>query len=147
MMNEKIFKSRYVKTAGCWLWIGKINIDGYGVYADQRAHRVSFEKFKGPVPLGLEIDHLCSVRNCVNPSHLEAVTHKENVRRGNLGAVTRARQMGKTHCPQGHEYNEINTYIAPKTYLQNGEVTRTPARHCRICKKAAHKKWTLKCKN
>jgi hypothetical protein len=94
---------------GCWLWDGPLN-KGYGALrvgtvraGDRRrveAHKFSYELHKGPVPAGLEIDHLCRVRCCVNPDHLEAVTHRENIRRGNTFA---AKNAAKTHCLRGHD--------------------------------------------
>lgn len=66
-----------------------------------------YEHVKGPVPDGLELDHLCRVHNCVNPAHLEAVTHAENVRRGEAGL----HNPEKTHCPNGHAYTEENTLV------------------------------------
>lgn len=98
----------------CWIWIaGKTNA-GYGQYhigmaGKNRskmglAHRISFEAIRGQVPEGLDLDHLCRNRDCVNPDHLEPVTRGENVRRGIKGVLT-------THCPQGHEYSHQNTHI------------------------------------
>ena len=92
---------------GCWLWTAYINRNGYGMFRlgrMQLAHRVAYEDAKGPIPEGLTIDHLCRVRACVNPDHLEAVTIGENIRRG----INYDRE--KTHCPQGHSYDEENTY-------------------------------------
>lgn len=82
---------------------------------DAGAHRVAYEEIMGPVPEGLELDHLCRTRSCVNPSHLEPVTHRENMNRGDV--ATRR----KTHCPKGHPYDEENTGI------YNGY------RNCRAC--------------
>lgn len=97
-------------SSGCWLWSAALNPDGYGRIRLRRdwvplAHRALWEVCVGPIAYPTELDHLCKVRHCVNPTHLEAVTHAENVRRGNGGANWAA----KTHCPQGHPYDEGNT--------------------------------------
>jgi len=68
---------------GCWIWKYSVcSITGYGKGAGRLAHRVSYERHVGPIPEGLELDHLCGVRVCINPEHLEPVTHLENARRG-----------------------------------------------------------------
>ena len=105
---------------GCWLWEGAQNDEGYGqMYVDGRleyVHRLSYRLFKGPLPEGWRPDHLCRVRCCGNPDHLEGVTHGENIRRGfELKAP-------KTHCPRGHEYTADNIYTNKK-----GAV------HCKTC--------------
>lgn len=111
--RRALFLSHIDKTEdGCWLWQGWINPGGYGRalfnrYSGQ-AHRLSYEIHVGPIPEGLTLDHLCRVRHCVNPAHLEPVTHRENVRRGRNAATKR------THCPHGHPYDEANTYINPR---------------------------------
>jgi hypothetical protein len=84
------------KTETCWLWTAGKAYWGYGWFGVAHrtpvlAHRYSWELANGPVPEGLELDHLCRVTACVNPAHLEPVTHAENVRRGDLGRVTRER--------------------------------------------------------
>lgn len=97
---------------GCWVWQAGLSSQGYGVYKKQGAHRVIYKMYKGDIPEGLTLDHLCRVRNCVNPDHLEPVTQAENNRRGdhsNCGEHLAEVQRKKTHCPQGHEYNENNT--------------------------------------
>lgn len=97
--------------SGCWLWIGSTEGGGYGNVRfngpTRKAHRVSFEMLVGEIPDGLELDHLCRVRCCVNPLHLEPVTHAENVRRGESGL----RQSNRTHCPSGHAYEGDNLKI------------------------------------
>lgn len=101
----------------CWLWEGAKSRDGYAIFAskDERyAHRISYQLLVGSIPLAYEVDHLCRVRNCINPEHLEAVTrHENNARKVDL----------ITHCPKGHPYNEVNTY-------HHGN-----ARFCRVCRK------------
>lgn len=106
---EKFLRKVDQIQGGCWLWKGSLFRLGYGrVRRNDKirsAHIVSYELFIGKVPDGLEIDHLCRVRRCVNPQHLQAVTHKENMRR--------AFPTPPTHCPKGHAYDEKNTYINP----------------------------------
>lgn len=93
--------------AGCWIWRGYTDpTNGYGSHGDSYAHRTFYEKFKGEIPAGLTIDHLCRVRNCVNPDHLEAVTLRENILRSDGPTAINAR---KTHCKHGHEFNAENT--------------------------------------
>lgn len=97
----------------CWLWTagtkrGTCQLRGY--FFDGRrhvyAHRAAYELTVGPIPEGLEIDHLCRLPLCVRPSHLEAVTHAENIRRG-LSATA-------THCQRGHAFDDENTYVTPE---------------------------------
>jgi hypothetical protein len=100
-------------TESCWLWRGSI-ARGYGKFTNDEhrpvpAHRFGYELMVGPIPAGLQIDHLCRVRNCVNPDHLEVVTQRENIMRGETVPATNA---AKTHCPQGHEYTPENTAIS-----------------------------------
>lgn len=93
-----------VAPSGCWVWQLSCDPDGYGYGCFQqrrrKAHRLSYEAFKGPIPDGLQIDHLCRVRNCVNPDHLEAVTCGENIRRGETGGRLKA------ECKRGHSFAE-----------------------------------------
>lgn len=101
--------------SGCWVWNRSLNKCGYGkVYFRGKvelAHRVLYIMTQGSIPDGLELDHLCRTRACVNPEHLEAVTHKENSRRATLGVFVANLQRSKTHCPKGHEYTVENTRI------------------------------------
>ncbi len=107
----------------CWVWVGVQDYNGYGRFfynrKNDRAHRVSYQLYVGPIPDGMTIDHLCRNRRCVNPTHLEVVSLRENILRG-LGIP--AINARKTHCKNGHEFNKINTY-----YYRNG------GRACRIC--------------
>ena len=103
--------SRVDKTGACWIFTGARTDRGYGVIpvarTSVRAHRVTYEHFVGPIPAGLVLDHLCRNTSCVNPDHLEAVTQRENVLRGNAPTAANAR---KTHCIRGHEFTPENTY-------------------------------------
>lgn len=99
------------KTDTCWLWRGA-TLDGYGTLIANgrryRAHRIAYESEIGKVPEGLVLDHLCRVRHCVNPHHLEPVTIKENVLRGYGRGAIYAR---RTHCMHGHEFTPENTKV------------------------------------
>jgi DNA-binding transcriptional regulator YiaG len=80
----------------CWIWTGSLNAKGYGRCFGGMAHRRYYEEYIGPVPEGRTIDHLCRVRNCVNPEHLEAVSHAENCRRGAAACpVTTTSEFGE----------------------------------------------------
>jgi len=111
-------------TEGCWHWIGDLQKNGYGRLGVGRkhhlAHRISYRLFNGEIPDGLEIDHLCRNRSCVNPDHLETVTRRVNQARGETLA---ANNNAKTHCPRGHEYAGYNLRV------------RRGKRECRECGK------------
>lgn len=93
-------KCEPVPMCGCIIWMGAIfNEKGYGAFGGGRAHRYAYERLFGPIPSGMQIDHLCRVRCCVNPHHLEVVTPRENTIRGVSPAAVNAR---KTHCVRGH---------------------------------------------
>lgn len=120
--------------SGCVIWLGPLNKNGYGKmitgYKSEGtrrtawAHRLVYEYFVGPIPAGLDLDHKCRVRCCVNPNHLEPVTRKENMRRGMHATSVKARNVLRTHCKNGHPLSGDNLY------LNSGH------RVCRTCKKA-----------
>lgn len=112
------------KTDGCWLWTGYLCPQGYGRYGGVQAHRIVYEMETGEtLPAGEPLDHLCRVRNCVNPAHLELVTIAENNRRS---------FAFNTHCPQGHEYTAANIYWERRSDCPSGRGKR-----CRTCLKAS----------
>lgn len=118
---EKVYPE---PNTGCWLWAGGLDTGGYGralhLKTSWPIHRFMYVQFIGPVPDGLELDHLCRVRSCVNPEHLEAVTHEENMRRG-LWATA-------THCIRGHRLPE---------YRPGGR--RVCGKCCKITAQAPHR--------
>ena len=119
-MNVDKFWSRVTEDeSGCWIWTGDKTPNGYGRYSGIGAHRISYELVVGPIPEGLQIDHLCRVRLCVNSDHLEPVTAQTNVLRGTGFPAIHAQQ---THCKRGHEFTEANTRITTKNQ-----------RRCRTC--------------
>ena len=121
--DEARFWQKVDKTDTCWLWTAA-KAQGYGrFYCGGRlhaAHRWSYELLIGPIPEGLHLDHLCRNPASVNPAHLEPVTQRENIIRGTAPAAEHA---AATHCPQGHPYDEANTYLAPNGWRQ-----------CRTCR-------------
>lgn len=119
-MNVALFWSRVDVTTGCWLWAGGKNNKGYGRYGPAFAHRIAYELLVGPIPEGLELDHLCRTPLCVRPDHLEPVTHRENLLRGDTFA---ARNAAKTQCDRGHPYTADSIYVS-----KNGK------RQCQICR-------------
>ena len=144
LLPERIRAKIEVAESGCWLWTAQIDRYGYGRIRvgsqtdgstrKATAHRVTYAALRGEIPVGLECDHLCHVeaarlgectggvscvhRRCVNPWHLEVVTHREN--------ALRSWRAVKSHCAQGHPYDEDNTYLGP----QGG-------RQCRTCNREA----------
>jgi hypothetical protein len=119
------FSRKYVVTdGGCWVWTASLNRSGYALFYDGQkmviAHRWAYQQMVAPIPADLETDHLCRVRECVNPAHLEPVTKAENVRRGYASRPPKAR------CKHGHDFTPENTYIKPNGF-----------RACRTCKRGA----------
>jgi hypothetical protein len=107
MTPEQRFWSKVDSSGDCWLWTGALEPSGYARFVAEGEkvyiHRYAYEWVIGPIPEGLTIDHLCRVRHCVRPDHLEAVTHRENLRRSPTQVTTvNAR---KTLCPRGHQYS------------------------------------------
>ena len=97
----------------CWLWQANKSRGGYGKFflagrGNIYAHRFAYELAVGPIPKGMQIDHLCRNRACVNPDHMESVSSKTNTLRGTNSAAGNAR---KTHCLRGHAFTEANTYL------------------------------------
>jgi hypothetical protein len=130
-MQAKSIKERLLAlsmpepNSGCWLWLGALCRDGYGqIRAPQHsAHRAAYVAFKGDIPEGLEIDHKCRVRCCVNPDHLEPVTHRQNVERADY--TVNHRNGRKTHCKRGHPLASDNLVLEK----WRGKI----ARKCRAC--------------
>jgi len=125
--EENRFVRKIVRQAsGCWLWSGSLDEKGYGYFRlagpettakNVRAHRWAWQRINGPVPAGLELDHKCRNRNCVRPSHIEPVTHLENMRRGRWAMTT--------HCVNGHPLSGDNLRVD----------RRRGQRCCRACEK------------
>jgi hypothetical protein len=115
---------------GCWLWTGQLEATGYVSvcieYKRQKAHRWFYEQLVSPIPGGLTLDHLCRVRHCVNPAHLEPVTIRENLMRSTSFVAINAK---KTHCIRGHELTGEN--------LIYNQITNK--RNCRTCCREADK--------
>ena len=115
---------------GCWLWTAALHTQGYGAFnvggQNLGAHRLAYIDQRGQVPDGLELDHLCRVRSCVNPWHLEAVTSEENWRRGVSRSAENAR---KSRCPRGHDYEPVGS---------------RPGRFCRTCQTQTNRRNWLK---
>lgn len=139
-MNPTILARFMAKVAedpesDCLLWIGARTSGGYGhMRVDGKtigAHRLAYEHWIGPIPDGMEIDHVrsrgCRSRACVRPEHLEAVTRRENLVRGD---TIPARNAAKVRCDAGHPLSEANTYVRKDR----------PGRQCRTCRQEAHRR-------
>lgn len=129
------FWSKVEFTEDHWLWQACLYPNGgYGCFWDGTrnvgAHRWAYEFCVGPIPEGLTIDHLCRTPACVLPDHLEPVTNRVNILRGTAPSALHAR---KTHCPDGHPYDLVNTYTQPDG-----------ARKCRACRRAARRLQTIR---
>lgn len=132
------FWSKVEKTDTCWNWIGTKKSNNYGQFwlnnKPYRVHRIVYELYKGKIPNGLILDHLCRNRRCCNPEHLEPVTNQENVVRGLAGKTVNRYNphKDKTHCSNGHPYSGENLL-----FNKNKRV-------CRTCKKDYQIKWRQK---
>jgi hypothetical protein len=119
--------------AGCWPWRGNLNSNGYGrLYVGihrRAAHRIAYELLVGPIPEGLTLDHLCRNHACCNPAHLEPVTNRENIMRGDTIPAANAR---KTHCLHGHEFTPENV-----GFCSDG------SRRCRTCQHTLKRGWKI----
>ncbi len=123
---DRLRRSIAIDENGCWIWTLARASNGYGLIGrgghyglKALVHRVAYEELVGPIPKGLTIDHLCRVRACCNPEHLEPVSMRENLMRGETLTARKAQQ---THCIHGHAFDAVNTARRP-----NG------TRSCRTC--------------
>lgn len=128
---EQRLERRSEQRGSCRIWTGTLDYGGYGHltlnYRTELVHRLSYETHVGPIPPGMQIDHLCRVRSCINPAHLEAVTARENQRRGESPVSINAR---KTHCVRGHELAGANLYVTPDGRRQCRTCHRERVRKC-----------------
>lgn len=125
------FWTKVDKTDGCWLWTAGTQSRGYGAigYAPWTAHKFSYLTQVGPIPVGLTINHICGVKRCVRPDHLEAVTYAENNQHAHDTGLAAPSPLSRTNaakiaCPAGHFYSDDNTYTNPQGHRQ-----------CRTCKR------------
>ncbi|MFO0253725.1 MAG: HNH endonuclease signature motif containing protein [Betaproteobacteria bacterium] len=142
-LKERIEAGVVVDGAGCWRWQRAKNGDGYGIMTVYEGsprkkktigvHRVAYREWVGPVPLGMVLDHLCRVRDCANPKHLEPVRPGENTLRGRSPIVLQ--RLEPTYAC-GHPKDAQHTYVNPKTGKRN----------CKPCQRAAKKRWSVKMK-
>jgi len=138
MNKEKFLEKVKVMDSGCWEWQGEIIYSGYGAThfrgKHQTAHRVAYLLFRGDIPIGLEPDHICLNKSCVNPEHLRLISHRDNLLASN-GVVAKAARQ--THCIHGHPFDLFNTiYHKSRKSIQ---------RHCRMCREGKDKTLKVVC--
>ena len=127
-IEERLLARRRVTASGCWEWSLFVQRNGYATTGTGKrgqreyVHRLAYELWKGAIPEGFDIDHLCRNRRCYNPAHLDAVTRAVNMKRGIGPAMLGKINGSKTHCVNGHAFDEANTRHRP-----------TGGRDCRIC--------------
>ena len=120
------FESKIIKSNSCWIWSASKDKKGYGNFRNikmERAHRFSYETYKGPIPEDMYVCHSCDVPSCVNPDHLWLGTAKDNSQDRDKKGRHNCGNKIKTHCSQGHEYTLENTYMSNNR------------RYCRTCRK------------
>jgi len=134
-LQERFWSHLKVQDNKCWLWFGQKSNKGYGQLPEAGrgskmllAHRVAYQLYKGLIPEGLELDHLCRTPLCVNPDHLEAVSHRENVKRGNSPGA-KIHRLGT--CNRGHPVNDVNMYFRKD---------RIGTWNCRVCRRELRKR-------
>lgn len=128
-IEERLLSKIQIDNKDCWVWTGSVFKQKYSTYSQiriknkcRKAHQVSYEVFIGPIPQGRELDHLCKNKLCINPAHLEPVTHFENMERGYWTT--------KDECIHGHSYGGGNTYLNTRGH-----------RECRTCRKERSQKF------
>lgn len=124
-MTHEQFLEKYIPEpmTGCWLWIGALRGNNYGGFSNVYAHRWAYELYREEIPIGLTIDHLCGVKLCVNPWHLEVVSLRENILRSN--GIT-AQYAKRTHCKSGH-------LLIPENLRKPSP--GTAERRCKLCER------------
>ena len=128
---------------GCWLWTASRNRNGYGHFYPVGnkhifAHRWSYEFFVGPLSPDLDVDHLCNVRCCANPTHLRLCSHQENIFAAHSNAPPK-QNRAKESCIAGHEFSGVNLITWFNSHRE-GRATRT----CRICKNRRNREYKLR---